>query len=82
MCVGEGTAERMALPLGNWRTQEEEAGLARWWDSSISGTFTERLCSTQLATRIRILKLKTEVPAREIGSMRSSSLNWKWLRFI
>lgn len=57
-------AESLALPLGNWRTQEE--GLARWWGSSISDTFTEHLCSTQLATRIRIPKLKTEVPVREI----------------
>lgn len=37
----------------------------RRWDSSVLGTFTEYLCSNQLATRAQGLKLGRVVMARD-----------------
>lgn len=56
-------AESRAVPGGE-RTREEDKQPSEG-GSSVSGTFTDRLCSVQLATRIRGLKVETEVAARE-----------------
>lgn len=57
-------AGRMAAPLWKQHRRKRSGSSEEMWDSSVSGTFTEHLCSIQLTTRTRGLELRREVKAR------------------